>query len=81
MHFAVVDRDRKSVAAVLMLLHDEAEAIAIDLREHEVRADAVGVDRALLSSLEDWTVSGQQHESDRTTQHVPKPRLVGTRSL
>ena len=50
--FAVIDRDREGADAVLMLLPDraEAEAVAIDLREHEVRADVVEVDPALPSS-------------------------------
>jgi hypothetical protein len=51
MTFAVVDRGREGVAAVLMILDDEAEAeaIAFDLRDRQVRADVVEVDRVLLS--------------------------------
>jgi hypothetical protein len=51
--FAVVDRDQEGIAAVLMLLDDEAEAeaIAFELRDRDVRADVIQVDRALLAQL------------------------------
>jgi hypothetical protein len=50
--FAVIDLDREGADAVLMLLPDraKAEAVAIDLRDHDVRADVVEVDPALPSS-------------------------------
>jgi hypothetical protein len=41
MPFAIVDREKEGVGAVLMILEDEAEAetIVVELRRRHVRAD------------------------------------------
>jgi hypothetical protein len=51
-HFAVIDLDQDGPDAVLMLVPDEAdaEAIAVILRENDVRADVVEVDRTVPTS-------------------------------
>ena len=45
MPFAVIDRDRDGAAAVLLVVHDKAEAenIAMDLRHRGMRADVAAV--------------------------------------